>query len=158
MRKLFFGLLAVLALSLPSPAEAGAFLEASLGKGAEVKPETKAQPINIMVAPGYSLAILKLQVGLAADLPDVENSKFDIGVRPMLTLSPPVVPLYARLILAVNNLTNKERRSLAYGGAVGLSVGLGGIGVFLEAGLLPRSLRDQFHWIIEGRGGVSIGF
>ena len=159
MRKLVLAFLFLSVTVLPASARAGAILEASLGKGATVKPETQAQPINLMVAPGISLAsIVKLQLGLAADLPDVENSKFDIGVRPMLTLSPPVLPLYARLILAVNNLTNSDLRTVAYGGAVGLSISLSGIGVFAEAGLLPRSKNEQIQWVVEGRAGVSLGF
>ncbi|HEY0706573.1 MAG TPA: hypothetical protein VGG33_07245 [Polyangia bacterium] len=148
-----------LAISTPVAAHAGAILEGSLGKGAEVTPDTNAQPLNVMIAPGFSFLILRLQLGLVADLPDVENSKFDIGLRPMLTLSPPILPLYARLIFAVNNLTEQGReRSIAYGGAVGLSFGLAGIGIFAEAGILPRSVDDQFRWIVEGRAGVSLGF
>jgi hypothetical protein len=151
---------AVVALAQPRAAHAGAIVEASLGKGAEVTPNTKAQPLNLMVAPGISFSILRLQLGLVADIPDVKNSKFDIGLRPMLTLSPPILPLYARLVVAINNLTEAgaTKRSVAYGGAVGVSFGVAGIGIFAEAGLLPRSILEQFHWIVEGRAGVSLEF
>jgi hypothetical protein len=164
MRKLLTALLSVVAVSVvlaqPRAAHAGAIIEASLGKGAEVTPETHAMPLNLMVAPGISFSILRLQLGLVADLPDVKNSNFDIGLRPMLTLSPPILPLYARLIMAINNLTEAgtAERSYAYGGAVGISFGLAGIGIFGEAGLLPRSVRDQFRWVVEGRLGVSFEF
>jgi hypothetical protein len=159
MRKLLLATsLFVLAISTPVAAHAGMLVEGSLGKGAEVKPDTNAQPLNLMIAPGFSFLILRLQLGLVADFPDVENSEFDIGIRPMLTISPPILPLYARLIFAVNNLTTEEKRSVAYGGAVGLSFGLAGIGIFAEAGILPRSIDDQFRWIVEGRAGVSLGF
>jgi hypothetical protein len=156
MRKLLSALLLVFAVSLPFAANAGMGVEASLGKGWEVQPDSQQQPLNLMVAPGYSFMIVKLQVGLVADLPDVENSKFDIGVRPMLTISPPILPLYARLILAFNTL--KEDATLAYGGAVGLGFGLAGVGIFAEAGILPRNQNDQFRWVVEGRAGVSLGF
>lgn len=142
----------------PGAAHAAGIIEGSLGKGAQVKPETQAQPINVMVAPGFAFPLVRLQLGLVADLPDVKESKFDIGLRPMLTISPPILPLYARLILAANNLTHSELRSLAYGGAVGLSVSLVGIGIFAEAGLLPRNKDDQFLWVVEGRAGVSFEF
>jgi hypothetical protein len=145
-------------MALPRAASADAIIEASFGKGAEVTPDTNAQPLNLMVAPGISFSIIKLQLGLVADIPDVGN--FDVGVRPMVTLSPPILPLYARLILAVNNLTEAgdTERSIAYGGAVGLSFGLAGISVFGEAGLLPRSVNDQFRWVVEGRLGVGFEF
>jgi hypothetical protein len=163
MRKFFLALLSLAAVSvavaLPSAARADGIVEFSLGKGAEVTPDTNAQPLNLMVAPGISFSILKLQLGLVADVPDVKNSKFDIGLRPMLTLSPPILPLYARLILAISNLTESGReRSIAYGGAVGLSFALAGIGIFGEAGLLPRSVNDQFRWVVEGRLGASLEF
>jgi hypothetical protein len=167
MRKLSLASLASsIALALivfaaaPRAAHADAIIEASLGKGGEVTPDTRQLPLNLMVAPGISFPLVRLQLGLVADIPDVKNSKFDIGLRPMLTLSPPVLPLYARLILAVNNLTEagESKRTVAYGGAVGLSFSLAGLGIFAEAGLLPRSVNDQFRWVLEGRAGVAIEF
>jgi hypothetical protein len=158
MRKLSSALLfAVTMLFVPVAAHA-AIVELSLGKGGRVKPDAAALPLNLMVAPGISFPVVKLQVGLVADVPDIENSKWDIGVRPMLTIAPPVLPLYARLILAVNNITHSELRSVAYGGAVGLSISLAGVGVFAEAGLLPRNHNDSFQWVVEGRAGLSLDF
>ncbi len=155
MRKLLVA--SAFTLCLAGPASAHAMgLEISLGKGAEVSPNQAAQPINLMVAPGISFVIVRLQLGLVADLPDVKDSEFDIGLRPMLTISPPILPLYARLVFAVNNLLNDT--TVAYGGALGLSFGLGGIGVFAEAGLLPRSVNDRTSWVLEGRVGLSLGF
>ena len=109
-----------------------------------------------MVAPGISFVVVRLQLGLVADLPDVEQSKFDIGLRPMLTISPPILPLYGRIVFAVNNLLNDT--TVAYGAALGLSFGLAGVGVFAEAGLLPRSVNDTMTWVLEGRLGLSLGF
>jgi hypothetical protein len=158
MRKLLTALLLMVAVSVPLSAHAGWGVEGSLGKGAQVKPDTKAMPTNIMVAPGFGIILLRLQLGLVANLGDVENSKFDIGLRPMLTISPPVLPLYARLILSVDNLTHDDYRTISYGGAVGLSISLAGFGIFAEAGLLPNNKDDQFRWVVEGRAGVSLGF
>jgi hypothetical protein len=159
MRKLLSALLLVFAVSLPMAAHAGWGVEGSLGKGAQVKPDAKAMPTNIMIAPGFGIVLLRLQLGLVADLGDVENSKFDIGLRPMVTLSPPVLPLYARLILSIDNLTEHAgEKVISYGGAVGLSVGLAGVSIFAEAGLLPHNQSDEFRWVVEGRAGVSLGF
>ena len=163
MRKLTSALLFTVAASFalaagPSDARADGVIEASLGKGWEVEPDSRQQALNLMVAPGISFSILKLQLGLVADIPDVEASKFDIGIRPMLTISPPVLPLYARAIFAVNNLTDSNLRAWALGGAVGLSFGVAGISIFGEAGILPRSFHDEFHWIVEGRLGVGYEF
>ncbi|HXU81108.1 MAG TPA: hypothetical protein VN914_06910 [Polyangia bacterium] len=157
MRKLLVA--SSLALCLAAPASARAMgLELSLGKGATVSPDTKAQPLNLMAAPGISFVVVRLQLGLVADLPDVQNSKFDIGLRPMLTISPPILPLYGRVVFAVNNMIHGDRRSFTYGGALGLSFGLAGVGVFAEAGLLPRVKSGVTAWVIEGRLGLSLGF
>jgi hypothetical protein len=157
MRKLLFGLVLAVSLGAASSARAGFIVEGSLGKGASVSPEVEAQPLNVMLAPGVTIfSLLRLQVGLVANMPDVENSKFDIGVRPMITLSPPLFPLYGRAIFAWDNLIHDSE--IAYGGALGFSIELAGIGVFAEAGFLPRKISDKTWWIIEGRAGVSLGF
>ena len=133
-------------------------LEVSLGKGASVSPDTVAQPLNLMVAPGVQIAVIRLQLGLVADVPDVKDSEFDIGLRPMLTIAPPILPLYGRLVFAFNNLLNDERRTVSYGAALGLSFSLAGVGIFAEAGVLPRSKNNVTSWVVEGRLGMSLGF
>lgn len=152
----------VMALSVAAPAAANAgwIVEGSLGKGAKVSPSpVVAEQLNLMVSPGLTLldSILRLQVGLLSALPDVKDSKFDLEFRPMITVSPPLLPIYGRLIFAVANLL-EGKTEVAYGGAVGLSIGVGPIGVFLEGGFLPRSRNSQINWILEGRLGVSVGF
>jgi hypothetical protein len=155
MRKILVASAFLLCLAGPLSAHAMG-VEVSLGKGAEVSPDQKAQPVNLMVAPGISFVVLRLQLGLVADLPDVKESKFDLGLRPMLTISPPILPLYARVVFAINNLINDT--TVAYGGALGLSFGLAGVGIFVEAGVLPRSINDRLSWVLEGRAGISLGF
>ena len=158
MRKLILASIVGAVFALPVGAEAGLILEGSVGKGATVSPETNAEPTNLMVAPGLSFPFIRLQLGLVADLPDVEARDFDIGLRPMLTINPPVLPLYGRLIFAFNNLLDSELRTIAYGGALGIELGLPVLSLFAEVGVLPRSLNDEFWWVIEGRLGVSLGF
>jgi hypothetical protein len=146
-----------LVLGTAGVARAGFILEGSLAKGAMVSPDVKAEQTNIMLAPGLTvLSMLRLQVGLAGALPDVKGSKFDLQVRPMVTVSPPLLPLYGRLIFAVTNL--RDDAVLAYGGALGLSFELAGLGVFAEAAALPRSVNSQLQWVVEGRAGVGIQF
>jgi hypothetical protein len=162
MRKHLFAFVLVIAAAVPlfsaRPAHAIG-VEASLGKGVSIDP-VEAQPVNVMVAPGVSLLWLRLQLGVAADLPDVKESKFDLGLRPMLSLHPPLLPLYGRLIFAVNNLFHDELRTVAYGGALGLEIAIAGIGLFAEAGFLPRDPKGEvgFTWVVEGRAGISLGF
>jgi hypothetical protein len=159
MRKFLLGF--VLALSLAAiPTAAHAFgVEASVGKGFSIDP-VKAQPTNLMVAPGIQLLWLRANLGIAADLPDVEASKFDLGLRPMISLHPPILPIYGKLIFAFQNLFHEDRRTFAYGGALGLEIALAGIGIFAEAGLLPRDPKGEvgFQWVAEGRLGLSLGF
>lgn len=149
-----------LSLAVPTVARAGWIVEGSIGKGAKVSPSpVKAEQLNLMVSPGLTLfdSILRLQVGLLSELPDVEASKFNLEFRPMITISPPLLPIYARAVFGITNLLSGET-TVAYGGAVGLSIGVGPIGVFAEAGFLPRSRMSQINWVIEGRLGVSVGF
>ena len=158
MRKLLLAFVIVVSLAAPSAAHAIG-VEGSVGKGVAFDP-TKAQPTNLMLAPGISLLWLRAQIGVVADLPDVKASKFDLGVRPMLSLHPPVLPLYGRVIFAFNNLLHEESRSFAYGGALGIEIVFASLGVFAEAGFLPRNPKGEqgFTWVLEGRAGVSLGF
>lgn len=159
MRKLLLAFVLVSTLAA-APQAAHAFgVEASVGKGFALDPVTW-QPTNIMVAPGLQLLWLRASLGIAADLPDVEQSKFDLGIRPMVSLHPPILPLYGKLIFAFQNLFYEDRRTFAYGGALGFELALAGIGVFAEAGLLPRNPKGDvgFQWVAEGRLGLSLGF
>jgi hypothetical protein len=156
---------AALALLLgPVAARAGAVLELSAGSGFRYDPSpTERTPTNLMLAPGYGFAgIVKLELGLVGNLADVKGSKFDLDLRPMLVISPPVIPVYVRGIFAVTNLTNGPRK-VQYGGALGTAFGVLGFGAFLEAGLVPRVVEivdatgaksDKTFWLAEGRLGV----
>lgn len=177
MRHALAALAVVAALALvPAPASAGFGVEVSAGSGVQLSPSVERTPVNVMVAPGYGLAgLLRLELGLVGNLGDVQNSKFDLELRPMVVISPPLFPLYLRAIFAVQNLVDGPT-TLAYGGALGLSFGLAGVGLFVEAGVLPRNAkvavatglpvfgatgvatRDEFRWFLEGRAGLSFGF
>lgn len=163
MRKLLFGLVLAVTMGAPLSARAGFIVEGSVGKGVSVKPEVNAQETSIMVAPGLTvLSMLRLQLGLLAELPDVQASNFDLELRPMITISPPILPLYGRVVFAFTDLLHSSERTFAYGAALGFSLSLAGIGVFAEAGLLPRNVEvagdDKLYWVVEGRAGVSLAF
>jgi hypothetical protein len=165
MRRLLLGTLlaSVLAAVVAAPltAEAGFIVEGSLGKGRVVEPSSGWTQTNVMVSPGLTFigSILRLQLGIAADMPDgdkPETDEFDLQLRPMLTIKPPLLPIHARAIFAVQNIVDDVR--VAYGGAAGLNLSLFGIGVFAEAGLLPTSINSTINWVVEARIGASVGF
>jgi hypothetical protein len=170
---------------LPAAARAGFLLEASLGKGYQAAPTPRGwEQLNLEIAPGYApslpvLSMFRLQLGIVADFADKSNSSTNMEIRPMLSVVPPIFPLYGRLIFAVNNLfeRNGSKREIAYGGALGVKIGLPGIafvpalGIFAEAGLIPRkrdfaatdaagapTVDSKLAWVVEGRAGAYINF
>lgn len=171
---------------LPAAARAGFLLEASLGKGMQASPKpvdgvSRWEPTNIEIAPGYApslpvLSMFRLQLGIVADFGDKAGTKSNLELRPMLSLVPPVLPLYGRIIFGVNNLFDRDgaKREVLYGGAVGVRIGLPGIafvpalGIFAEVGALPRkrdvvntstlAIDSKLAWIVEGRAGAYINF
>lgn len=158
MRKLiaitFFSLL--LSLGSAATAHAGWVIEGSVGKGGRINEPRGWEPTNVMVAPGYQfLGFLRAQLGVVGDLGDVQNSRFDLQLRPMLGIYPPILPLYARAIFAFQNVVHGPRHS-AIGGAVGIKLGLPfiGLGVFAEAGMLPRFTDSTTQAVVEGRVGA----
>ena len=149
---------AALVAFAPGSAEAGWVIEGSLGKGAEISPDQRAEPTNVMFAPGYQLlGIVRLQLGLVGELADVENRDFDLQLRPMIGIYPPILPIYGRLILAVEGL--RDDPTIAVGGAGGIKFGIPftGLGIFAEVGVLPR-LVDNTQLIVEGRVGAYWAF
>jgi hypothetical protein len=147
-------------VAVPTAARAGVILEGSLGKGGIVSPDQKWTQTNVMLAPGLTLigTLIRLQLGLVGDLPDVEDSKFELQFRPMITVKPPLLPLHARAIFAVQNVLGEGATQIAYGGAGGLNLSLFGIGVFAEVGLLPTHIDGTLNWSMEGRIGASLAF
>jgi len=158
MAKLISALVA-LALSLaPLSARAGTIWEGSVGSGFRWQPSPVERiPTNVMLAVGYSMPVFKLELGAMGNLADVKHSKFDLELRPMLVVKPPVLPFYARAIVGVSGLVQKPV-GFVYGAAVGVRMGVAGVGAFLEAGAVSKRLeiddKDENVWIAEGRLGV----
>jgi hypothetical protein len=161
MRRWFQAALVLCFLALaPAAAHAGFLVEGSVGKGVSVSPSpVKATQTNLMLAPGFGLLsdMLRVELGVVGDLPDLKASQFNLQFRPMIVVAPPIFPLYGRAIFAVTNVLH-GKTTIAYGAAGGLKFGLGPVGVFLEAGFLPRSVDSRINWVIEGRGGVALFF
>ncbi|HET6439209.1 MAG TPA: hypothetical protein VFG59_14165 [Anaeromyxobacter sp.] len=157
MRRLLLALLACATL-VPTLARAGSVFELSAGSGIRWDPTPVDRiPTNLMLAGGYSFGVLKLELGLVGNLSDVKNAKFDLDLRPMVVLKPPVIPFYLRGIAGVSGLIEGPTR-LNYGGALGVRIGAAGLGAFLEAGVLSRRVKIEGSakdsWIAEGRLGV----
>jgi len=156
MRKLIALFLFSACLFGAANARAGWVIEGSVGKGGRVNDPRGWEPTNVMAAPGYEfLAVLRAQLGVVGGLADVKNSKFDLQLRPMLGFYPPILPLYARAIFAVENMIHRPIK-YGVGGAAGIKLGLPfiGLGIFAEAGVLPRFKDPQTSLIIEGLLGA----
>jgi len=155
-----------LALSTPADARAGWFFEGSVGQGWEYKPGDARQPTNLMATVGLQLLdFLSLEAGGVASLANVEASKFDVQLRPMVELSIPAFPVYAKGIIGITGLANNPVK-LQYGAGLGARFGAGGLGIFFEAAVLPTNTEavdavgnksNQLIWIAEGRIGLRFG-
>lgn len=158
MAKVFSALIALALSVVPLSARAGSVVELSVGSGFRWDPKpTERVPTNAMVAVGYSVPMLKLELGALANLADVKHSKFDLELRPMLVVKPPILPVYARGFVGVSGLVEKPT-ALTYGAAAGVRMGALGLGAFLEVGALRRRVKiadvNKDTWIAEGRLGV----
>jgi len=174
MRKLSLALLTLALLASPAAASAGGLhLELSVGSGLRAGlGDVERIPTNAGVAVGYGLTdMLKLQLGAFASLGDVKASvndtgagKFDVDLRAMVVVSPPVIPLYLRGIAGITDLVDGKSK-VTYGGALGLGFGMFGVGAFVEAGAMQRTYTvdvggvtaSKEGWQVEGRIGASIG-
>jgi hypothetical protein len=161
MRKLFVTAVFFALVLLPAASQAGWLVEGSLGKGYMVSSPRGWDQVNLMVAPGWSppvLSFLHLQLGIAGNFADKSGSRTNYELRPMVSICPPILPIFGRAILAIQNLRGPGDTVWAYGVAGGVRFGLGPIGVFGEIGALPRSIASKFYWEIEARAGAYLEF
>ncbi|MEM6533052.1 MAG: hypothetical protein AAF654_10530 [Myxococcota bacterium] len=142
-------------LALPAMAQAQSF-ELSLGTGIQIRDnlDNERLPTNIMATVGYAgLPIIEPQLGIVGDLGDVENSDFDLQLRPQVKVSVPVLPVYAKVIVSVVNLIGDDDTELYYGGGLGLELPFPLASPFLEAAYLPTSAEGLN--VFEARIGVG---
>ena len=174
MRRISLALLTLALLASPLAARAGGLhFEGSVGSGVRAGiGSTERIPTNLMATLGYGFTdMLKLQVGALANLGDVSasysagGSKFDVDLRGMVVVSPPLFPLYLRGIVGVTSLKAKPAK-FTWGGALGIGFGLFGIGAFAEVGAMQHTYKipdptgtfeEKKGVQIEGRLGISIG-
>jgi hypothetical protein len=155
MRKTVLLVLAAVLSGAPGSASAGWLLEGTFGIPWQTSPNTARQQLNLMVTPGYGFLddILRLELGLVSNFADVQGSKFNVGLRPMVAVHPPLLPIYGKLIFDWNDIGNTSTTTV--GGAVGGSFGLGMANLILEVGYLPRSVNDTNLNVLEARAGLS---
>jgi hypothetical protein len=152
-----FSLLVVaVALAVPAVAEASFVIEGSVGRAAQVSPWESDQPTNIEIAPGIGIGdLVKAELGFVVDWQNGQRT--NLRLRPMLVVSPPVIPLYGRLIVGYDKLFSSDRH-FEFGGAVGVSIKLAVLGVFAEVGYVPQNTDAGFQHFVEGRLGAFVSF
>ena len=182
MRKFLVAVTLSTLFLIPAVARAGFLVEASLGQGYQAAPTPREwERLNLEIAPGYApslpvLSMFRLQLGIVTDFGNKAGTKTDMELRPMISVVPPIFPLYGRVIFVVNNLLERggTKRDVQYGAAVGARIGLPSIGiipsmgVFAEIGALPgkRDFVDtttlttssKTAWVLEGRVGAYLDF
>ncbi|MEO0811839.1 MAG: hypothetical protein AAFY60_03180 [Myxococcota bacterium] len=154
MRHLITSAALAAVLAMPALAAAQSF-EVSLGTGVQIQSDLDNErlPTNIMVAVGYAgLPIIEPQIGIIGDLGDVENSDFDLQLRPQVKISVPVVPVYGRVIVSVVNLLGDGDTELFYGGGLGFELPVP-LSPFIEAAYLPTSAEGLS--VFEARLGLG---
>lgn len=147
-------------LAAPIPCAAGTVgAAASVGSGASFDDGAARIPTNVMLAPGVGLLsdTLRVELGLIAELERFEDAGLQtrFGLRPMVVVMPPVVPLHARLMTSIQDLGDTNQLSL--GAAGGVHLGAGPVSAFAEVGYLPR-ITGGFTSVVEGRLGAGVAF
>ena len=145
--------------SLPARADAGDLtLTMTAGTGWQASSPGGRIQTNLMLSPGIEMLgrLLRLDVGVIADLPDIEASRFDLQVRPSLVLELPVVPIYGRLSAGIANILHGPV-SVAFGPSVGLRIGIGKVSLLAEVGYIPLYRNSSLESIIEVRAGIAFG-
>jgi len=161
MRKIGLAALLVALSAAPASARAGMldfFIDASVGIPWQTSPEVSRQPTNLMVTPGLLiLNWVSAEVGVKAGF-----SQFDQparwALRPMVGLYPPILPVYLKLVIDVDNLndTGGLGTITTVGGALGLLFTVGPVRIFLEADYIPQKVAGQNLNIWEGRLGAGL--
>lgn len=156
MRKVVAALVVVVGLAVPVAARAGWVLEGSIGSGIVVESGLNATQTNLMIAPGVTFAeMLRLELGFLGSVSNNAGHQ-TFEVRPMLVIAPPILPLYGRLV--VSTMGDNRNLSFDLGAALGLQISLAGIGLFAEAGYVPRTVDNDRFRVLEGRAGTFFMF
>ena len=116
--------------------------------------------------------MFRLQLGIVTDFADTSGSKTTIELRPTLSLVPPILPIYGRVMVIISDVLGRYEgdREYPFGAAVGARIGIPGVsiipsmGIFAELGALPRSRKfvnsagtgtdSKLAWVLEARAGA----
>lgn len=166
MRKLALAALLAAALGAPAAARADVLafsLDLSLGLPWQTSPTVERAPTNIMLTPGLVVADwVSAELGIMAAFAEYSQpSRW--ALRPMVGLYPPVLPLFAKLVVDVANLNQAGGLGTVttVGGAVGLLFSVGPARIFLEVDYLPKKVPlaaggSQNLQVWEGRAGAGV--
>jgi hypothetical protein len=156
MRKLGLFALVLALWAAPRPASAGFFIEGSLGWPWQTNPNIYREPTNILITPGFAVFdLVSIELGFAANFAQFQQSA-SWGLRPMIGIRPPFMPLYGKLVFDFNDLNTSAVSSV--GGALGLTfIHFSKVALFLEGDYLPRKTNGVYLNVIEARLGVSVG-
>ncbi|HTP52783.1 MAG TPA: hypothetical protein VMK42_18995 [Anaeromyxobacteraceae bacterium] len=155
--------LGALLLASPVAARAGVadiFFDASVGVPWRTSPDVSRMPTNIMLTPGVLLINwVSAEFGVVAGVAQF-GQPARVAIRPMVGLYPPVLPLYAKLVVDIDNLNLAGGLPVitTVGGALGLQFHAGPIRLFLEGDYLPEKVSGQNLNIVEARAGLGYKF
>lgn len=155
MRKTGLLVLAATLSSAPGLASASWLVEGTFGVPWQMSPNVVRHQLNLMVTPGYGFLedLLRVELGLVTNFADIEGSEFNVGLRPMVAVHPPLLPVYGKLIFDWNDIGNTSTTTI--GIAAGGSFELGMANLIVEVGYLPRSINDTNRNILEARAGLA---
>lgn len=138
----------------------GLVLEMGLKQGLAYQPgKLVPQATSLHLAPGYQvLKIVRVHLGVAAGLDALQDGELRLELCPSVVVSPPILPVYARMTAGVVDILGKA--TFALGGALGGEWHFGDVGLFAEVGALPRrdheSAKRPVLWVVEASGGLSV--
>jgi len=161
MRSRTLAALAAALLAGPIPARAGLadfFVDLSVGLPWRTNPGLSRTPTNLMLTPGILLVNwVSAELGVAEGFSQFgEPSR--LALRPMIGLYPPILPVYGKLVVDIDNLNLAGGLPVVttVGGALGLLYGVGPVRLFVEGDYLPQTVQGTNQRILELRAGAGV--
>lgn len=135
-------------------------LSGSMGYGYEFHPRHGTQATNLMLTGGLGFIrdYVRLELGVVGAYGAVlahDREHINLEFRPMVRVTPPLVPLYGRVLFAGLHPFDRTR-AVGFGWALGAYIPISRLAPFAEVGFLPRIVSGQVHWIVEGRAGLGV--
>ncbi|HVP67057.1 MAG TPA: hypothetical protein VMT17_07320 [Anaeromyxobacteraceae bacterium] len=164
MRRWTLAVLVAALVASPAVARAGlvdVFVDFSGAVPWQMTPAISRLPTNVMITPGVLfVGWVSAELGIEASVAQFsEPARW--GIRPMVGVYPPFMPLYAKLVVDVGNLNLAGGLPVVttVGGALGLKFDvIGFIRVFVEGDYLPATVRGTNLNVVEARIGIGARF